>query len=81
MLTTIAERISTKKDELLNTYRHRLREKAILAAKSRIVLAGKRVGDFTENELESIVSEEEDKIIQNLKAGSIIALLVALGIS
>jgi hypothetical protein len=81
MLTAITERVSAKKDELLNTYRHTLREKAIHAAKSRIVLAGKGVGEFTEDELESIVSEEEDKIIQNLKAGSILALLIALGIS
>lgn len=69
------------KDVLLTKYKSKLREKAINAAKSRIILAGNRVEDFDEDELETIVYEEEDKIIKNLKAGSLVALLIVLGIN
>lgn len=81
MLKAMSNRISDLKDGLLTKYKSRLREKAINAANSRIILAGNRVEDFDEDELETIVYEEEDKIIQNLKAGSLVALLVVLGIS
>ena len=81
MLKAMSNRISDMKDALLTKYKGKLREKAINAAKSRIILAGNRVEDFDESELEYIVHEEEEKIIQNLKAGSLVALLVVLGIS
>ena len=81
MLKAMSNRISDMKDVLLTKYKSKLREKAINAAKSRIILAGNRVEDFDEDELETIVYEEEDKIIKNLKAGSLVALLVVLGIN
>ena len=81
MLKAMSNRISDMKDGLLTKYKGKLREKAINAAKSRIILAGNRVEDFDEDELETIVYEEEDKIIKNLKAGSLVALLVVLGIN
>jgi len=81
MLKAMSNRISDMKDVLLTKYKSKLREKAINAAKSRIILAGNRVEDFDEDELETIVYEEEDKIIKNLKAGSLVALLIVLGIN
>jgi len=81
MLKVVSNRISDMKDELLSKYKGKLREKAINAAKSKIILAGNRVQDFDESELETIVCEEEEKIIQNLKAGSLVALLLVLGVS
>ncbi len=81
MLKVVSNRISDMKDELLSKYKGKLREKAINAAKSKIILAGNRVQDFDESELETIVCEEEEKIIRNLKAGSLVALLLVLGVS
>ena len=81
MLKVVSNRIADMKDELLSKYKGKLREKAINAAKSKIILAGNRVQDFDESELETIVCEEEEKIIQNLKAGSLVALLLVLGVS
>ncbi len=81
MLKTIGGFVAEKKDDLLNKYRYKIREKAITATKSRLALARKNVSDFTEDELEVIVSEEEAKIIAKLKAGSLLALLIVLGIN
>lgn len=56
-----------------------VREKAISRAQTRILLAGKKPADFTEDELEIIVKEEEDKLYGNIKEKGLIAVAAALG--
>lgn len=65
---------------LLSRYKKTIREKAIKHAKTRIVLAGKKPEDFTPEDLEIIVKEEEDKIIATFKEKGAIAALAFLGI-
>ncbi|MEO0442380.1 MAG: hypothetical protein AAFZ92_01370 [Pseudomonadota bacterium] len=60
-------------------YRHFVREKAIGYAQTRILLAGRKAEEFTEDELEIIVREEEDKIKSSIKEKGLIALLAVLG--
>jgi len=74
-------KISEYKESLLDKYRSRIREKAILQAKSRIVLAGRQIKDFSEDELEIIVFEEEEKIKSRLRQSGLIAILITLGLS
>lgn len=69
------------KERLLDQYRSRIREKAILQAKSRIALAGRQVRDFSEDQLEIIVFEEEEKIRSKLRQSGLIAILITLGLS
>ncbi len=69
------------KESLLDKYRSRIREKAILQAKSRIALAGRQVRDFAEDQLEIIVFEEEEKIKSKLRQSGLIAILITLGLS
>jgi hypothetical protein len=69
------------KEHLLDKYRSRIREKAILQAKSRIALAGRQVRDFAQDQLEIIVFEEEEKIKSKLRQSGLIAILITLGLS
>ena len=69
------------KDKLIDKYRHKIREKAIVQAKKRIALSGKNVEEFSQDELEFIVLEEEQKIKAGLRNTGIVALLIALGLS
>lgn len=69
------------KDRLIDKYRDKIREKAIVQAKKRIALSGKKVADFSEDELEFIVVEEERKIKSGMRNTGIVALLIALGLS
>lgn len=67
-------------EPLLTRYKANIREKAIKHAKTRILLAGKQVEDFSPDELEIIVKEEEDKIIAQFKEKGALAALAFLGI-
>ena len=73
-------KISQIKNNVLHKYHSKIRERAITQAKARIALAGKKVGDFDQDELEIIVRDEEDKVRNNLKQSGVIALLLILGI-
>lgn len=57
-----------------------IREKAITRAKARIALSGRSPTELSEEELEIIVKEEEDKIRQLIVGSSAAAALVILGI-
>jgi len=74
-------KLAEYKEHLLDKYRSRIREKAILQAKSRIALAGRQVRDFAEDQLEIIVYEEEEKIKSRLRQSGLIAILITLGLS
>lgn len=60
--------------------RDRIRNKAIARSETRILIAGRSVEDFTEEELEVIVKEEEDKIYSNIQGKGVLAVLAILGI-
>jgi hypothetical protein len=61
-------------------FKQAIREKAIKRAETRIVLAKKKPQDFTEDELEVIVQEEESKIYSTIKEKGVLAVLAGLGI-
>ena len=72
--------MTEKRESVLQKYRSVLREKAIDQAKVEIALAGKDVTDYTAEQLEIIVKDQEDKIIQKYRNSTVVVLLLALGI-
>jgi len=52
--------LTDKKQTVLGKYRSVIREKAIDQAKVEIALAGKEVSDYTAEQLEIIVKDQED---------------------
>ena len=62
-------------------YRSAIREKAIQRAETRIVLAGRRPEDFSPEDLEVVVHEEESKIKSQIKEKGVMAVLALLGLS
>ena len=72
--------MSNISEKIFTHYRTKLRAKAIIKAKARIALVGKKAADFNEDELEQIVYEEEKKIEANIKNLTFAGLLLALGI-
>jgi hypothetical protein len=69
------------KDGLVGRYRSKIRERAITQAKARIALSNRDFDDFTENELEIIVRDEEQKVKGGLKQSAVVAALIVLGLS
>ena len=75
------KKVGEIRDGLADKYRSKIRERAITQAKARIALSERKFEDFTEDELEVIVKDEEDKVKRNLKQSGVVALLITLGLS
>jgi hypothetical protein len=73
--------LTTGKTKLTDRYRNALREKAIAQAKVEIALAGKKVADYDQEQLELIVQDQETKILQKYRNSAFVVLLLALGIA
>ncbi len=61
--------------------RLRLREKAILRTKARLIENRIEIDELSDEEIEVVIKDEEDKILDEYKTKGIIALLALLGIS
>ena len=59
----------------------KLREKALLRTRARLVESRVNIEELTDEELEVIIADEEDKLIGEYKSKGIIALLAMLGLS
>ena len=59
----------------------KIREKAIIATKARLVENHKTFDDFSDEDLEIIIADEERKIVDDLKTKSLVVALAALGIN
>lgn len=69
------------RDRLIGRYASTIREKAIKAAKARIALSGRSPSELSEEELEAIVREEEDKVKKVIYGSGLAAILLFLGVS
>lgn len=69
---------SNKVKEAINL---KIREKAILATKARLIENHKSFDDFSDEDLEVIIADEERKIVDDLKTKSLVVALAALGIN
>jgi bacterioferritin (cytochrome b1) len=74
-------KIGEFKDGVAGKYRSRVRERAITQAKARIALSERNFDDFSEDELEIIVKDEEEKVKRSIKQTAVVAVLVTLGLS
>lgn len=61
-------------------YRRKIRERAIERAKVRIALHGRKVDDFSEDELEAVVAEEEEAQIRESLLKPMAFILFLLGL-
>ncbi|TLP40841.1 hypothetical protein [Arcobacter arenosus] len=71
---------SLKGRELKAAVKNKIREKAILRTKARLAEHHKTFDDYTDEELEIIIVDEENKIKDDLKTKSLIGALAILGL-
>ena len=69
-----------KKEQLIAKFDGKVREEAIRRTKSQIALQGKSVQDYTEDQLEILVADEEVTYKRELKDKSLLALLAIFGL-
>lgn len=65
---------------VIDKYNIEVREKAIEAVKVRMVKHNKTLDDYDDDEMESMIKEEENKINDSVKTKILITLLAAAGI-
>lgn len=70
-----------KAGELKDLIAFKIREKALKATKARLAENHKSIDDFSEEEIEIILGDEERKIIDDLKTKSLMVVLATLGIN
>ncbi len=80
MFSSVKTTVQDKKDQVLDRYRMKIREKAISNAKASIALVGKRIEDYDEDQLEIIVQKEEQDIVEKYKNSALVGVLALLGI-
>ena len=77
----VMEKISYLPRKTRDKFFERLRERAILRTRARLVESGVDIDKLSDEELEVIIADEEDKLIGEYKSRGLIALLALLGIS
>ena len=70
-----------RSEQLKDSINFKIREKAILSTKARLIENHKTFDDYSDEELEIIISDEERKIIDDLKTKSLVVALGALGLN
>ena len=66
---------------LVGKYKTFVREKAIERVKKELKLRQKQMSDFTDDEMETLLAEEEKEVEKKYKFNSLYALLAILGIN
>ncbi len=79
-MTKAFEYPSIKSKKLKEGIKRKIREKAILSTKARLAEHHKTFDDYTDEELEVIILDEENKIIDSLKTKTLVGALAILGL-
>ena len=77
----VLKKVGELRGGVADRYRAKIRERAITQAKARIALSERKFEDFSADELEVIVKDEEDKVKRSIKQSAVVALLITLGLS
>lgn len=81
MKEEIVKKIKYLPEKTKEKFYLRLREKAIMRTRARLVESRVDIDTLTDEELEIIIADEEDKLVGEYKTKGLIALLALLGIS
>ena len=79
--TKIFDYPKIKSQQIKDAINLKIREKAILATKARLVENYKTFDDYSDEQLEIIIADEERKIVDDLKTKSLVVALAALGLN
>jgi hypothetical protein len=81
LIESVTAPFSSLSDKLKDQIDLAIQERAVLALKSELTMRHKSFDDYSDEELEVMLSEEKRKIVDSLKTKSLFAVLALLGIS
>jgi len=77
----IVEKVTYLPRKSQEKFFERLRDRALLRTRARLIESGVDIERLSDEELEVIIADEEDKLVGEYKSKGLIALLALLGIS
>jgi hypothetical protein len=77
----IIEKVSYLPRKSRDLFFDRLRDRALIRTRARLVESGVDIERLSDEELEVIIADEEDRLIGEYKSRGLLALLALLGIS
>ncbi|WP_456393290.1 hypothetical protein [Nitratifractor sp.] len=77
----IVEKVTYLPRKTQEKFYERLRDRALLRTRARLIESGVEIERLSDEELEVIIADEEDKLVGEYKSKGLIALLALLGIS
>ena len=80
IMGTLTELLKKAPQSIKDKYKIKIREKAIERVKEKIIKHNKKVDDYSDDEMESMIATEEGNLNEDVKKGVLITLLVAAGI-
>ena len=75
------DRIKEMPFRLQEKFYERLRDRAILRTKARLIESNVDIKKLSDEELEIIIQDEEDRLLSEYKNRGLVALLALLGLS
>jgi hypothetical protein len=81
MSLSLIKSITHLPENVRERIRLKIRARAIENAKVTIILAGRDINTFSEDDLEVIIADEERKIIDKMKSTSLVGILALFGIT
>ena len=76
----LADLMKLAPQSVINQYKIKVKDKAIEEVKKLIVKHDKKIEDYSHEEMETMIKEQENNINENVKVTILSSLLIAAGI-
>ena len=79
-MPSLSDLIKKAPQAVKDKYKMKIREKAIERVKEKIIKHEKKIDDYSDEEMESMIAEEQGRLNDDVRQGILTTLLVAAGI-
>ena len=79
-MKSLSELLAKAPQAVKDKYKIKIKEKAIERVKEKIIKHEKKIDDYSDEEMEAMIAEEQGHLNDDVKQGILTTLLVAAGI-
>ena len=79
-MSMLSELLAKAPQSVKDKYKIKIREKAIVRVKEKLIKHNKKLEDYSDDEMEAMIATEEGNLNEDVKKGVLTTLLVAAGI-
>ena len=79
-MKSLSDLLAKAPQAVKDKYKIKIREKAIERVKEKIIKHEKKIDDYSDEEMEAMIAEEQGHLNDDVKQGILTTLLVAAGI-